>query len=278
MEKMDTCAADGAWLRLDELEIRSKGIISLQLEAFEDPFRDTYEAGVILPVLRTKGNAKIDLRCAALFFKRVLNDLRATWILLRTGYTSQSAAVAASLYENALATICLTVSKANIETFLGSPEGKIPWTPMEMAKMAILHEGKNPISKEYENGWRALYAHYVWLCQIKHPTVDSVVHDTTATTIASSDYLIIAFPNARIQDVGLKAMVAIDVLQRAHESIWAFAKALGFKETLPNDYRFRERFERAQEGAKNAFGIFENAYIPVNIAKTWFPKKYPPIP
>ena len=227
MEKKDTCAADGAWLRLDELEIRAKEKISLQLKAFEDPFRDTYEAGVILPVLRTKGNPKLDLRCAALFYKRVLNDLRATWVLLRTGYTSQSAAVAASLYEN---------------------------------------------------GWRALYAHYVWLCQIKHPTVGSVVHDTTATTLANSDYLIMAFPNYRIQDVGLKAMVAIDVLQRAHESIWAFALALGFKEALPNDYHFRERFERAKEGARKAFGIFENADIPVNIAKTWFPKKYPPIP
>src|SRR2546423_13682274 len=102
----EQCAADGAWQRLDNLEDAAKTTLSEQLKQFEGAFRDTYEAGVIAPVLRDDAPTEADVRCAALRFKRVLNDLRSVWVLLRSGYTSQAASVAASLYENALATIC----------------------------------------------------------------------------------------------------------------------------------------------------------------------------
>jgi hypothetical protein len=34
---------------------------------------------------------------------------------------------------------------------------------MEMAKMVVRGWGKVASGKEFENNWRALYAHYVWL-------------------------------------------------------------------------------------------------------------------
>ena len=106
----ERCAADGAWARLNQLEETAETTITKQLHAFEAPFRDAYEAGVIVPVLRNKGRATIDVRPATLFFKRALNDLRGVWLLLTAGYTSQAASVAASLFESALATTCLLQS------------------------------------------------------------------------------------------------------------------------------------------------------------------------
>jgi hypothetical protein len=270
------CAADGSWARLDGLENQAGELMGDQLLPFEDCFRLSYEAGVIVPVLRANGKAIIDVRCGALFFKRVLNDLRGVYVLLHRGYTSQAAAVAASLYENALAAICLFSSNANIEILLKSDGGEIPWSPMQMAKMVVGYEGKIQGSKEFENQWRALYAHYVWLCQCKHPTMQTALHDTTATTLKEG-YVIMALPNVRDQDLPYKAMIAVQSLVITHESIQAFASALGYKDSPPDDYGFAERFTKAKESTRNAFSPYLKAQNPVTIESTWFVKKYPPV-
>ena len=80
-DDQNSCAADGAWERLDALESSAQAKVAEQLQQFAGPFRDTYEAGVIVPVLRSKRLATIDVRLAALMFKRVLNDLRGVWLL-----------------------------------------------------------------------------------------------------------------------------------------------------------------------------------------------------
>lgn len=271
-----TCAADGSWERLDGLEARARELVPVQLQPFEEAFRLSYESGVIVPVLRANGNAIIDVRCGALFFKRVLNDLRGVYLLLQSGYTSQAAAVAASLYENALAAICLFKSQTNIDALLKSDGGEIPWSPLRMAKMVVSYEGKTQGSQEFENQWRALYAHYVWLCQCKHPTMQTMLHDSSATALEKG-YAIMALPNVRDQDLPYKAMIAIHSLARTHESTQAFASALGYQDSLPNDYRFAERFEKAKSSTWNAFTPFLTAPNPVTIEKTWFVKKYPPV-
>jgi len=272
----EQCPADGAWQRLDELEDRAKATLTEQLKPFETAFRDTYEAGVIAPVLREDAPVEADVRCAALHFKRVLNDLRSVWLLLRSGYTSEAASVAASLYENALTTVCLTASAKNVQTYLANDSGELPWTPMAMAKMVVEHEGHPPGSKDYENQWRALYAHYVWLCQTKHPTMPSVVHDTSASAVRNG-YVVMALPNVRPQDLPLKAQVAIISLHRAHESIEAFVNAFGFRGHPPNIHRFSERFSAAKQQAWAAYEPYLKAVNPISIHKSWFPKKYPHI-
>jgi hypothetical protein len=271
------CAADGAWARLENLETVARTTISRQLSRFEAPFRDTYEAGVIVPVLRAKGRAVVDARCAALFFKRVLNDLRGVWVLLHEGYTSQAASVAASLYESALATICLTQSKENIAAFQAEPHGQVPWSPIEMAKIVVRAEGKKPQGKDYENGWRSLYAHYVWLCQIKHSSQDSVIHDAGASSVGERGYVVMAIPNVREEDIAIKAMVAIISLHRTLECIEALAKALGFGDKLPDDFRFAERFQRARESAWEAFAPHLREAKAISISRSWFTSKYPPV-
>ena len=201
------------------------------------------------PVLREDAPVEADVRCPALHFKRVLNDLRSVWLLLRSGYTSQAASVAASLYENALATVCLTASAKNVQTYLANDSGELPWTPMAMVKMVVEHEGHAPGSKDFDNQWRALYAHYVWLCQTKHPnSTPSVVHDTSASAVQDG-YVVMALPNVRPRDLPLKAQVAIISLHRAHESIEAFVNAFGFRGHPPNIHRFSERFSAAKQQA-----------------------------
>lgn len=269
--------SEGSWDGLTHLEHSATHTLAVQLEAFEAAFRDTYKAGLIVPVLRAKGRSIVDVKCAALFFKRVLNDLRGVWVLLHKGYTSQAASVAASLYECALATICLTHSKENIRAFEAEPHGKIPWKPMKMAQMVVRAEGKAPPSKDYENGWRSLYSHYVWLCQIKHAGQDSVVHDTIASTLPARGYVVMAIPNVKDEDIGIKAMVAIISLRRTLESIEAFATALGFGDKLPDDYRFAERFNRARESAWKAFEPHLHEVKSISIARSWFVDKYPPV-
>jgi len=267
---------DGAWLRLDDLEYAATAKNLEQLRPFAAPFQDTYEAGVIAPVLRSEALTKTDVRCAALHFKRVLNDLRSVWLLLRSGYTSQAASVAASLYENALGTVCLTISPKLVEKYLNSDSGKLPWSPMAMVKMVVEHEGQVPGTDDFENQWRALYAHYVWLCQTKHPTLPSVVHDTSASVVQEG-YVVMALPNVHPHDLPLKAQIAIIALHRTHESIEALVTAFGFKDNLPNTHRFAERFSRAKDEAWKAYEPFLKARNPISIQQTWFPKKYPPI-
>jgi hypothetical protein len=217
------------------------------------------------------------VRPAALFFKRALNDLRGVWLLLRAGYMSQAASVAASLFESALATTCLLQSNNNIADFQADPHGEIPWSITKMARMAVQGEGKKPQSKEFENSWRALCAHYSWLCQLKHSSRSSVIHDTTASTLTEKKYVVMALPNVREEDVPVKSMVAIISLQRMLECTEAFAHALGFRDKLPEDFRFAERFQTARDSAWRAFEPHLKALQPISIVESRFTKKYPPI-
>lgn len=271
------CAADDAWDRLDCLEANAAKIVRGQFQKFECAFRDAYEAGIIVPVLRDEKRSLLDVRCAALFLRRVLNDLRAVWVLLRTGYTSQAAAVAASLYENSLAVGCLAATESNIAKFLQSENGELPWSPMQMAKMTVESEGREVGTKDFENQWRALYAHYVWLCQIKHPTRQSVIHDTVGSKLPCERYVVMALPNVKPEDVSVKAMVAIIALTRTVECIEAFARALGFKDEMPSDYRLKERLESAKRSYCLAFTEVKNDANPISIRQSWFTGKFPPV-
>ena len=270
-----TSAADGAWDRLAGLEFMAQGRIAVQLIPFEQPFRDAYEAGVIVPVLRAGRTPAVDVRAAALVHKRMLNDLRGVWHMLCMGYTSQAASIAASLYESALVATCLTISQANIDKLLSQPEGEIPWKITEMAKMVVKAEGKST-GVDYENQWRALYAHYVWLCQIKHSSLQSALHDTSGTALEKG-YVVMALPHVRDEDMPIKAMVAIIALHRTLDCIEAFAKALGFVDPLPADYRFSERFNRARDLAWKAFEPYLKARLAIGIERSRFAHQKPPV-
>ena len=149
---------------------------------------------------------------------------------------------------------------------------------MDMAKMVVRGTKKEVEikSKEFENQWRALYAHYVWLCQIKHSAHASVIHDTTATTLDAKGYVVMAIPNTEIADADLKAAIAIKSLLNITECIEAFARALGYKDKLPDESRFAERIEFAREVGWKAFQPFAKP-SPISISRSRFARKYPPV-
>lgn len=269
--------ADGAWERLNSLELKARKTLTRQLRLFEKPFEDAYEAGLIAPTLREKGKPGLDVKFGAIYFKRVLNDLRGVWTLLRNGYTSQAASVAASLYESALATICLLENDKNAEALKQHPHGEVPWGPKAMAKMVVRGEGRVDGTKEFENAWRALYSHYVWLCQIKHATPDSVIHDTRASNIGEKGYVVMAIPNVGEDDISTKATVAVISIFRTLEAIKAFTRALGFDDP-PKTFDFAEKYSRARDAAWQAFEALGKSKSPVSLSKTRFAKDYPPVP
>jgi hypothetical protein len=275
-DEMSLTWADGAWDRLPRLEFASERTIEPGLARFEEAFRDSYEAGLVVTVLKPL-HQQLDLRLAALLLKRVLNDLRGVWILLKTGYTSQAGSIAASLYESALASICLTHNNENIDKMLKDPHGEIPWSVTAMAKMVVRAEGKTGTGPVFENAWRALYADYVWLCQLKHSSFQSVLHDATASSTQGKTYAVMATPNIKEEDSVVKAHVGLSALLRTQEAIRAFAVALGYCDPLPNEYAFSARMERAYQMAYQAFEPFIKSIPPVEISRSRFTKKYPPV-
>ena len=98
---------EGLWLACDQMEAAAEVALENQLSQFEPAIRDCYEAGVQIPTLASKRYGQHDILFSALLLKKALNDLHAVWILACFGYTSQAAAVAATLYENALTASCL---------------------------------------------------------------------------------------------------------------------------------------------------------------------------
>ena len=86
-----------------------------------------------------------------------------------------------------------------------------------------------------------------------------------------------ALPNVRPSDIPFKATVAIIALTRTHDAIKAFASALGYPSDLPQDYDFAARIAVAKKTAWDAYTPFLKAQNPSSIARSWFPKKYPPV-
>lgn len=274
-DPLKPCPVDGAWESLDLFEVEAQVRIAEHLKSFHEPFTLMYGVGLLVPMLRPNERAVVDLRCAGPFLKRALNDLRAVWILLNAGYSSQAAAVTASLYENAMATVCLTMSQANVDALRKSESGELPWGVMDMVKMVIRGEIEKGRATDYEDYWRSLYAHYVWLCQCKHPTMQSVLYDTLATKSAES-YVIAAFPNADESDIPFKTSIAVQALIRAYESIRAFADGLGYAGSYPEEHDFARRLKKARDLSWRAFGPHLKAKHPISIFRTRFARKYPP--
>jgi hypothetical protein len=173
--------------------------------------------------------------------------------------------------------MCLLQSDENIAAFQQDSHGEIPWRIIEMAKMVVRAEGRPAGCTEFENSWRALYAHYVWLCQIKHSSRDSVMYDTRASKLTGEGYVVMAIPNVLEEDVSTKARVAVIALLRTLDCIEAFSEVFGFAGNLPADYGFAERVRRAHDAVWKALETHGKAGSPISIAKSRFAQRYPPL-
>ena len=134
-EKVEMRNSHGLWDALSPLELASSPKIAEMLKPFKQPITDCCECGVEVPTLPCKRDATKDIGVAALFLKRLLNDLRAVWNLLLLGYTSQAGSVAAAAFENALITSCVADNALMAKKLQSSQSGGSPWSVPDLCKM-----------------------------------------------------------------------------------------------------------------------------------------------
>src|ERR1700688_3396925 len=170
---------EDTWDILDQLEDRACEALRAHelLYNFAAILRACYALAIEIPRLPESKAflEKKSLRIAALFLKRALNDLRATWLLIERGYTSQAASVAASLWEHALTARSVAGNEPRAEQCCADRDGDLPWTPTALASMyaeSVAKEGEQRTTQEL-----LVYSFYHWLCRVKHPTMQSVTHD-----------------------------------------------------------------------------------------------------
>jgi hypothetical protein len=240
----------GFWDALSPLEVAESPKIAKMLKAFSRPVTDCYECGVEVPTLSCKREKTKDIAIAALFLKRLLNDLRATWKLLLLGYTSQAGSVAAATFENALITSCLAGNIQRAEEMWNHESGGSPWSMTNLCTMHVnqLEEqdknyGIALSNQEYDNLPEALYALYQWLCKVKHPTLPSALHDAFSVSLKGDEYLIMAAPDTRIEDLPNKAFILSITILRVKEAIGSFALARELDYDKSNVIAWQNRFD-----------------------------------
>ena len=263
---------EGLWDALNRMEVSASLLLDRKLAPFEAPLRSCYEAGVQAPTLEAKRQHEPDMLYAALFLKRALNDLRSVWILTQTGYTSQAASVAAALFEHALAATCLGGSMRRVSELEANKSGDLPWGAQALSMMLARRwqreaqeDGKPFGQDEYEKAWREVYSGYKWLCKIKHPTLRSVSHDAFAASAKSDQYVVMAAPDVRDEDLAVKATVLMICFSRVYEAIRQFARALDCDEGVEYCRDFEARLDAAHSGAIEAYKTLAQRPLPFDI-------------
>jgi len=247
--------SEGFWSALSGLELASSPKIAEMLKPFLQPITDCYECGVEVPTLPCRRETTKDIGVAALFLKRSLNDLRATWNLALLGYTSQAGAVAAAAFENALAISCVAGSISRAEQFLKSKSG-LPWS---VASLCGMHARR---TTEDENYWKVLYSQYEWLCKVKHPTIPSALHDAFSVSLTGAEYMIMAAPDTRMQDLPSKAFVLSVTILRVTEAIERFALARQLDFERSSVISWQERLDSIAANLDNALAPLMKMPLP----------------
>ena len=208
---------EGLWDALYRAETGATSKLSRLLEPYEPAVRTCFEAGVEVPTLPTSNTQPMHLRDAAVFLKRTLTDLRATWILVAGGYTAAVAATAAALWENALAAACLARGGPLVDELDDSQSGDLPWRPQRLAQ-----EWAKTLDDDYEVTWLQIYGGYKWLCKIKHPTLRAAMHEAGSASVRSGEFVVMASPDVRVEDLPVKVAILSIALMRTQDAVESF--------------------------------------------------------
>lgn len=261
---MTTDRATGLWIANDGMEASAIALLRPLLGPLEPLARDAYEAAVEAPTIPSNGEASRD-REAAVFLRRALVDFRGMWVLLRTGYTSPAAAVAASLWEHSLTAVALLSDKGKAQPLPDS--GDAPWTPTELATFLERHQGDTRPANAY--------AAYKWLCKIKHPTLRSSLHDSGASAASDGSFVVMSVPDTRAEDAPVKRTIAMLSLARLTSAAETFVEAREPDRNSTEYTRFRGRMDRINAGALQHIG---GDRLPFRILPIEVPEQFRPGP
>lgn len=272
---------EGLWKACDKMEMAVAHELRMKLSAFERPITDCYEAGVEVATIIGKRNQEEDMRLAAMFLKRTLTDLRSVWLLVCFGYTSQAAAVCAALFEHALSVNCLAGRPENTKKLLKTTDGDLPWSPIELSKFVALQaketaksSGAAFTSRDYDLIWREVYSGYKFLCKIKHPTLRSVSHDVTNTSVKANEFVVMAAPNFQPEDLPLKVTILAIGISRTTSAVDRFASSI---ECSKEDVRFQSfdaRLSRVPSATLAACKKVSTSPLPFDISTDSLAKDY----
>lgn len=248
--------ADGLWVKLPEAELHAQIKLKEFLQDFYEATKAIYSCAVQVPTLSNKEQS-LNMRVAALFLKRSLNDMRSLWLLIERGYSSQAASVGASLYENALAATIIAGNEKYANKVINSKNGDLPWGAKKLGELYSKkcqqeerQAGRENGSEEVKEHADSLYAVYKWLCKLKHPTLPSVVHDSMSASVKAGEYIVMAFPDLRDEDLAVKKNIMVIALVRVHAAVDSFFKAIELDSDASECQKFKERVDRGFEKIK----------------------------
>jgi hypothetical protein len=225
--------ANELWERADNHEILAKIKIASSIKSFNILFKDIYEAGILVGTLRGEGletaEKSLDKLVSGLLLKQILTDLRVIWNLVSTGFTLQAATLAASHFEMSITLKYIIGNEESAKRFLLNDEGNLPWKIKDLCKLitnkeknVIISQGKTYSQEMYEMNWRSLYVDYIWLCKIKHPSMQSLLHGSISTKVKNGKYLIMSFPDVTTSDLPTKTIILISVINHTYSVIMDF--------------------------------------------------------
>lgn len=271
----------GLWDACISMETAASQSLTMQLHAFHAPFRDCYEAGVQVPTLTNDHEISLDMRLASLFLKRSLSDLRVVWIVTCMGFTSEAAAIAAALFEHALAVEALAGNEPRACELQESSSGDLPWSPIKLAKIHAQNMreeaaicGKEFTENDYERLWREVYSAYKYLCKIKHPTLRSTSHDAGSTSIRDKEFVVMAAPDLRPEDLGLKATVLMTSVSRVYQAVRRFSLNTECDRDQPYYRDYLGRMQRIVPSAIEAYKSIVKGPLPFDISDAEISSEY----
>ena len=276
MTKIST--VETIWPLLEDIERVVRDEVRQSFIEWEAVVRACEEAGMLAPMVPSKNSGIPPLVAAGPFLKRALNDLRAVWLLIERGYSTQAASVAASLYENALTAAVLAGDENRVIEASKTKYAEIPWSPKQLAQLNARREmamqekaGHRTTPKEYEDAWTISYFNYKWLCQIKHPTWQAVYHDVQGSLINDQEYAIRPGPNNVADDAQLKARVLGVSVSQTFMAVRSFFLALDGDESTPEYSAFEDkanfvhvgviRLMKKEYGKSSPISVLDRSFI-----------------
>lgn len=261
----DVRDAYGWWQNLSDHEYLATQRLAPSLREFETAFSACVEAGIEVPILAKRNDKSLRLKIAALYLKRMLNDVRSMWVMIRQGNTSQAGSIAASLFENALLITCVAESEPRAVQLSKKPSDKWPWDKKTMCNFVNQDLAKRQNTKADQKAADAHYFQYSCLCAIKHPTLEYVTHDSGSTQVEEKGYVVMPFPDVRDEDWPVKKKILLISLHQAITAIKSFARGGDVKEVSPNEKAFVEKIKTAEEilvgHLKGHYRVQDNAMV-----------------